>query len=229
MKKFIPFKASLLSVVLLIMAFFQNGISQNLSLRDTSFESKTPILVNASTLFSTKSMGFHASLEKYLVQKEIHKMTKSGKTAIVKKDRLLSLDLGYYFQDGLHHNWFLTSSYTLKRTERHGFYATLSPMLGVSRTFLTEETYAVDNNGGISVDKFAGTWYLFSGFNMGVGKTFKEEKNFILKDVYAKLFFQVLYPNFGFISFKPSIQIGTSLNINKIERHSKKIIKFKKR
>ena len=204
---------------------FNIGRAQNTASKDSVYAVKTPIIVNVSTLFSTQSIGFQVGMEKYLVQKEIQKLRKSGRIKIIEKDRFLALDLGYYYQNGLHHNWFLTAGYVLKRTNSRGFFTEFKPMLGVSRTFLTEETYVVDANGGVSLDKLAGNWYVTSGFSYGIGKTFKSDKNFFLKDIYAKTFLQVLYPNFGFIAFKPSLQIGTSFRLNNYQKSIKKVIK----
>lgn len=212
-------------LVLFFLGFKQTGQAQNTALKDSVYAVKTPIIGNISNLFSAQSVGFQLGIEKYVVQKEIQKLRKSGRIKTIEKDRFLALDLGYYYQNGLHHNWFLTAAYALKRTKNNGFFTEFKPMLGVSRTFLTEETYVVDTNGGVALNKFAGNWYVTSGFSYGIGKTFKADKNYFLKDIYAKTFLQVLYPNFVFIALKPSLQIGTSIRLNHYQKSIKKIIK----
>lgn len=207
------------------LVFQQVGQAQNAASKDSIYSVQAPLIVNISTLFSTQSVGFQLGIEKYLVQKEIQKLRKSGRIKTIEKDRFLALDLGYYYQNGLHHNWFLTAAYAMKRTKSSGFFTEFKPMLGVSRTFLTEETYAVDANGGISLNKLAGDWYVTSGFSYGIGKTFKADKNFFLKNIYLKTLWQVFYPNFGFIVLKPSLQIGTSFQLNRYQKSIKKVIK----
>jgi hypothetical protein len=211
----------------LIQPEFAQSIVENMAKRDTSFILKTPLTLNVSALMTTQLLGFRVGVEHALFQKEIQKLGQSGKVKTIKKDRLLSLDLGYYYQAGLHHNWFLTAAYKLKRTGNSGFYTEFSPFLGISRTFLTEETYSVDGNGITTLNSLAGDWYLTSGFGVGVGQTFSERKNFVLKDIHLSLFLQVLYPNFGSFALKPSFQLGTSVRLDKIQRLSKKTIKYK--
>lgn len=206
---------------------FAQSSPQNALQKDTTYWVTTPTIAKLSTLVSTRSTGFQVSVEKYFFQKEINKMRKSGKMKTIHKDRFLSIDLGYYYQSGLHHNWFLTGSYNLKRTNKSGFYTEFSPFIGVSRTFISDETYKVNSTGGVELSRLAGDWFLTSGFGYGFGKTFDTQKKFILKDVYAKFFLQYMYPNFGFIGLKPSIQLGTSFNLDKVQQRSKKIIKFK--
>jgi hypothetical protein len=206
---------------------FAQNMTQNVLKHDTTYWVITPTMVKLSTLVSTRSTGFQVSVEKYFFQKEINKMRKSGKIKTIQKDRSGSIDLSYYYQSGLHHNWFLTGSYNLKRTGKRGFYAEFSPFIGVSRTFISDETYRVNSTGGVELSPLAGDWFLTSGFGYGFGKTFGAQKSFLLKDIYAKFFLQYMYPNFGFIGFKPSIQVGTSFDLDKVQQRSKKIMKFK--
>jgi hypothetical protein len=206
---------------------FAQNMTENLLKHDTTYWVTTPTVVKLSTLVSTRSTGFQVSVEKYFLQKEINKMRKSGKVKTIQKERFASIDLGYYYQSGLHHNWFLTGTYHLRKTGKRGFYTEFSPFIGFSRTFISDETYKVNSTGGVELNALAGDWFLTSGFGYGFGKTFNAEKSFILKDIYAKFFLQYMYPNFGFIGFKPSIQLGTSLNLDKLQQRSKRIIKMK--
>jgi hypothetical protein len=206
---------------------FAQEIKQNVLQKDTAFWTTTPTFVKVSSLVTTQSIGFQASVEKYFIQKEINKIRKSGRIKTIREDRFLSLDLGYYYQAGLHHNWFLTGTYHLRRTGKRGIYAEFSPFVGISRTYISDETYKINSNGGVELSHLAGDWFLTSGFSYGIGKTFNESKSFLLKDIYAKLFLQYMYPNFGFIGFKPSFQIGTSFSLDKWQQRSKKRIKYK--
>ena len=224
-------KALITLLILSILGFKQIGSAQEINpiilKKDTTYWATAPTIIKTSSLFSTRSIGFQASVEKYFIHKEINKLRKSGRIKTIKKDRFLSLDLGYYYQSGLHHNWFLTGTYSLRRTGKRGFYAEFSPFIGLSRTFIAEETYKVNSNGDVELSHLSGDWYLTSGFGYGMGKTFDTPKSFLLKDIYAKLFIQYMYPNFGFIGLKPSIQVGTSFSLDKLQQRSKRILKFK--
>ncbi len=222
-------KLLIVLLVFSILGLNQSGLAQepqsNVLKKDTTYWTTTPTIIKTSALLTNRSIGFQASVEKYFIQKEIHKLRKSGSIKTIKKDRFLSVDVGYYYQSGLHHNWFLTGTYNLRRTGKRGIYAEFSPFIGISRTFISDETYKVNSNGSVELSPLAGDWFLTSGFSYGIGKTFKEQKNFLLKDIYAKLFIQYMYPNFGFIGLKPSIQVGTSFSLDKWQQRSKKIIK----
>jgi hypothetical protein len=175
--------AKIALLVLSILGFKQVAFAQEISpkilRKDTTYWTTTPTLVKASSLVTTQSIGFQASVEKYFIQKEINKIRKSGRIKTIRKDRFLSLDLGYYYQAGLHHNWFLTGTYNLRRTGKRGIYAEFSPFIGVSRTFISDETYKVNSNGGVELSNLAGDWFVTSGFSYGIGKTFNASKSFI--------------------------------------------------
>jgi hypothetical protein len=217
------------SILLLLISLSGQLFSQDKDstflLNDTSFSEKRPLQIKVSVLFSRKNVGFTIGLGHYLKHKEIVRHKKSGKIKTLKKDKILSVDVSYYYQPGLNHNWFLTASYAIRRTGNRGYYVELSPMLGVSRTFLTNATYTVSDDGSVHVKKLAGNWYVTSGFAWGFGKTFRKKRNFFLNDIHVNLFTQFLYPNFGFIVFKPFWQIGTSFNLQKMKWATKKIIK----
>lgn len=181
-------------------------------------------MLRGSLLFSRKNIGVTAGLGQHLFRKELVRYKKSGSIKTLKKDRWLYCDLGYYYQSGIYHNWFITASYTLRRMRSKGYYFEFSPFLGLSRTFLTEETYTISENGTVKLKKFNGNWYINGGFGYGFGKTFKEGKNSLLKSVYLNIYTQLLYPNFRFIAIRPFWQIGTSFNLHKVSQLTRKII-----
>ena len=196
-------------------------------LKDSIYLDSSPLVLQTSTLFSRKNIGTTVGVGRYLVRKQLFKHKKSGTVKIVKRDRLICANAGYYYQAGLHQSWFLTASYQLRRTWQNGLFMEFSPMIGVSRTFLTEETYTVSDNGTVALKKFQGNWYLLGGFATGIGKEFKANRNFFLKELHLSIYSQLLYPNFGFVALKPFLQLGTSFDIEKLTRQSKNIIKHK--
>jgi hypothetical protein len=215
---------SLLCTVHITFAQQLNKISKK---TDSLYKVKKAIQLRSSVLVSNKSVGMQAGIGKILTHKEVHKIRRGTREKVILKDKILSLDLGYYYQPGLHQNWFVTAAYNIKRSGEKGFYTEMGPMLGFSRTFLLDETYAVSNNGTVTKVKLAGNWYVASGFSIGAGKTFSEKKNYLLKDVNIKLFTQLFYPQFGSFAIKPSVQIGTSMMIDRLQRISKHFIQYK--
>ncbi len=210
--------------------FLQAAIAQqnNTSLKkDSIVTQKSVLLLQPSFLITGKSFGVQAGFSKNIRLKEKHKFKKNGKEKIKLRPRIFAIDLGYYYQPGLHHNWMLTSSYTFRSINKKGIFSDLSPMLGASRTFISDETYKVDDMGNVSLKKTAGNWYIVSGFGVGGGKQFSENKYHFFKEVNVKLLVQLFYPNFGFVSFRPSLQIGTSVQLKKYSYAFKKLIKYK--
>jgi hypothetical protein len=211
-------------------AFFVVTFAQNISKnppKDTSIVIETPVLMKNSVLFSPQQIGFQIGLGKVLFQKEKHFFRKSGEEIIHTKNRTLYGNLGYYYQPGLHHHWFLTAEYQFSRVRKNGFFADFTPLLGVSRTFLTEATYSVDVNNNVTKNSLAGNWYLTSGFSMGLGKTFIHNELGGLKTIFGKLTVQTFYPNFNFIALKPYFQIGTIWELNSHKTHTIKKIRVK--
>jgi hypothetical protein len=220
-----------LLVIVLLFYNLQNTVAQEtneiIKKNDSLYFIQEKLHLRSSVLFSNKSIGLQVGIGKNLVHKELHKIKNQSKEKITTKDKILSLDVGYYYQPGLHHHWFLTGAFHIKRTGQKGFYTEFSPLLGVSRTFLSDEKYEVNSAGVVTQKKLAGNWYVTSGFSVGGGKTFAENKNCFFKDVHLKLFTQVFYPQFGFVVIKPSLQIGTSVRMEHLQRFSKHIIKYK--
>jgi hypothetical protein len=224
-------KFSFKCILLFSICFYQNGIAQEISetpaKKDTAYLIKTPIVIRNAVLFSAKSYGGQLSIGNCVIQKHTYKSKKSGRTKLIKRDRSLFFDLGYYYQSGLHHNWFNIASYSMRRINKKGYYTELAPMLGISRTFLTDETYSVDEDGAVALKKAAGSWYIASGLSYGIGKSFSGAKDYFLKDIYLKLVVQMFYPNNQFIAIKPTFQVGTSFTCCKDKGQTKKISKYK--
>lgn len=194
---------------------------------DTLVFVSTPVLLRPSFWFTNKLLGAQVGLGKVVVLKEKHVFKRSGKEKINTKSRALSGNLGYYNQPGLHQNALLTAEYAMTRVNRRGFYTEFTPLLGVSRTFLPGTTYKVDEVGNVSIDKNAGNWTLTGGFGLGLGKNFENKPFNSLKTISVRLVTQVFYPNFRFVSLKPSVQLNTTWELNRLQTQVKKKIKYR--
>jgi hypothetical protein len=192
--------------------------------RDTAFTAKAPVTYSFSLLLPIRSIGVQAGIASLLKQNEIYKNASSKKPKIIRKERWLSVDLGFYTQKELHNSLFLTGSYTLRRVNPHGFYRQFSPFLGVSQTFLNEESYSVTADNEVVFHKTAGNFYLTGGFGLGFGKVFTEPKVKFIRDIYAGLFLQSYYPNFRFIALRPAFQLSIAGDFPSFFRNFKKKI-----
>ena len=221
--KFLKPCLSLLMVIQTCLLFAQKNNTANKT--DTAISVKVPVLFQNSIIFSTKQIGLQAGIYKTILQKEKHIIKISGKKRIKTTIHYLSGNLGYYYQPQLHHNWFVTVGYTTLKANKRGFYRQFTPMLGISRTFLTAATYKVADNGTINKVNSAGSWYVISGFTAGLGKMYQQPKFKVLKSIGINLAAQILYPNFRFISLKPFFTLQTILQLNNLTTLSIKKIK----
>lgn len=175
-----------------------------------------PFFVQTSLLAAPQVVGGQVRLGLLLYEVEKRVIKKSGREKVIFKDRILSAGPGFYYQQYLHTNVFLTVDYAFVRRHRSGFYRTFAPLLGVSRTVLNSTTYTVDDNGTVGQDKTAGDWRLMTGFTWGIGKRFDTHKPRLLRDVHLLLNVPVFYPNFRSFVLKPSFLLGVSFNLNQL-------------
>ena len=215
---------SLLMITQACLLFAQKNITANKT--DTAISVKVPVLFQKSIIFSTKQIGLQAGIYKTILQKENHVIKISGKKRIQSTIHYLSGNLGYYYQPQLHHNWFITAGYTTLKANKRGFYRQFTPMLGISRTFLTAATYKAADNGTVNKVNGAGSWYVISGFTAGLGKMYQQPKFKVLKSIGINLATQILYPNFKFISLKPFFTLQTIWQLNNLTTLSVKKIKL---
>jgi hypothetical protein len=209
---------------IILFLFFLLSSTILFAQKDTSFTATSPLRYEILPLFSTKHFGTQLGISRLLKLKEIHKISQK----IIRKERWLSLDLGFYSQQELHNSLFLTGSYSLRRINPHGFYTQFRPFLGVAETFLNEESYSVDANNNVKLNGLTGNFYITGGFGLDLGKTFSSQKSRFIRDIHAGFLIQTYYPNFGFIALRPAFQIGLSADIQQFTKGFKKIIIFKK-
>jgi hypothetical protein len=225
-------KKSMYLLLFLYLACIAHSHAQSkLSLRknDTIVSAKSPILMRNSLIFSRPFLGWQSGIGKLVSQREKHILRASGHESVRTRSRFLYANVGYYNQPSLHQNWFLTAEYSMYHILKNGFYTEFTPMLGVSRTFLPNTTYEIGANNVVKQVKFAGNWYLTTGFSAGIGKSFSKPKHIPLKAINAKLVSQIFYPNFRFFALKPYFELNSIWEINKIQTVFSKNISYKYR
>jgi hypothetical protein len=205
----------------IICLFLSLSIADAYAQRDSFVLAQKPLLLTISPIFSKNHIGSQLILMKLMNQKEIRKQHSQK---IILKERWWSADISFYTQKGLHNSLFLTSSYSFRRVNPHGFYRQLRPFLGISQTFLNEESYSVNQNNEVILNKLAGNFYLTGGMGLEIGKVLTEKQSKFFRDIHVGILAQIYYPNFRFIALRPSYQVGTSIELRRFSKNFKKKI-----
>jgi hypothetical protein len=179
---------------------------------------KQAIILQVTPIFSKNHLGSQIGLQKLQNQIEVHKKNQK----IIFRERFLGLDLSYYSQHYLHNSLSLMPNYTFRRTNPYGFYRQIRPFLGISKTFLNEESYSVNDKNEAVLNGLRGNFYITSGSNLELGKVFKKES--FINDLHVGLMLQAYYPNFRFFALRPSYSVGTSFKINSMQKGFRKKI-----
>jgi len=159
----------------------------------------------------------------YLIKKiDLAKSARSGKEKIIFKERLISANVSWYHHPNFHDNFYLTAGWTMRRTNKTGFFTEFSPEIGLSRTFLGGTTYKVDNTGNVSIKKFAGYYYALLSVGGGVGYDFSKIKHkpFML---FYKFNLLSMYPYNSTIYLRPAMEIGLIYKLSHFQKSKPKV------
>lgn len=214
--------------------FPASTMAQNHAGSDTVKWVAEPVFIQVTPFIPLQQWGGQVTIGQVLSGTEKHIIRQSGRKKVIFKDRIISVGPGFYYQQDLHTNLFLTIDYAFVRRHPSGFYRKFAPLAGISRTFLNATTYTVDDNGttGIPVvsrDKMAGDWRVMAGFMWGIGKRFGGPKPHALRDVYLTLNVPFYYPNFRSVVLKPFVQVGASFTLNHLRRSFPETVKINHR
>ena len=95
----------------------------------------------------------------------------------------------------------------MRRTKSNGFLTEFSPEVGLSRTFLGGTTYQVDDNGNVSIKKYAGYYYALVSVGGGIGYDFSITKRKPFS-VFSKFNVLMMFPYNSTIYLRPVMEIG---------------------
>jgi len=182
-----------------ILCSSQNKDSVNVARRTTNLI----FSYNSSLIYP----GLRAGLEFPIKIISISKQKKSDKKFFFVKDRFVTASLSWYHHPCFHDNIYLTAGWTMRRTISTGLVIEFSPEMGYSRTFLGGTTYKVDDNGNVSIEKFAGYNYALVSIGGGVGYDFSKTKAkpFI---AFYKFNLLAMYPYNSTYYLRPAMEIG---------------------
>jgi hypothetical protein len=196
-------KKIFLILILLFSAIFAFAQNDSITISKVKTSSSIYLAYNSSVVYP----GIRAGLEIPTSKIQINKIKKSGKQKLIFKDRFLTTNLGWYHHSTFHDNIYLTVGYTLRRTTSKGFFTAFTPELGYSRTFLGGTTYKVDEDGHVSIKKFAGYNYALVSLGGGLGYDFSISKSKPFA-VYYKFNLLTMFPYNNTINLRPAMEIG---------------------
>ena len=125
----------------------------------------------------------------------------------ISKVRYISFNINWYHHPDFHDNAYLTAEWVMRRTRYTGFISEFSIGPGFSRTFLGGTTYRVDDNGNVSIVKFAGYNYALLTIGEGFGYDFSMKKEMPFA-VFAKMNIISMFPYNSTIYFRPVLELG---------------------
>ena len=176
--------------------------------KDSTFIAPSPLLnLKASYNSSLIYPGARLGVEFPVMQFNPNIKKRCGRTKKIVKDRLISVNIGWYHHPYYHDNLYLTGGWTMRRTRPNGFFTEFSPEIGLSRTFVGGTTYKVDNYGKVSIVKFAGSFYPLCSVGGGIGYDFSliKSKPFL---VFYKLNLITMYPYNSTLYMRPAMELG---------------------
>lgn len=174
---------------------------------------KTPSSIYLSYNSSIVYPGLRSGFETSIISIQIDKKKKSGKQKLIFKDRFLTTNLGWYHHPTFHDNIYLTAGYTLRRTNKKGFFTEFSPEIGYSRTFLGGTTYQVDESGNVFIKKMAGNHYALISIGGGFGYDFSITKSKPIS-IYYKINMLTMFPYNSTVYLRPTMELGVIFKTN---------------
>jgi len=217
-------KLFLFSVSILLML-------NNLSAVENSYIPTTG--VRGAAMGSIVYPGIKIGLERPYKYTKMDKVN-SKRTKTYFKERYMSYSLAMYHHERYHSNFLLQIEWVKRIQKRKGFYYEGSLGTGISRTFVDGPTYKVTKDGEIKKVPLSGNWYalISAGGSIGYNFNFKMQKPF---SIFVKHNWLLLFPYNGFITPRPTIELGFNYNISgiwdafpKFDHKEKQSKKYKK-
>jgi len=191
-------------LTLMIATLSTFGFSQSI---DSIWVEKKSSNLSSSYISSLIYPGARLGVEFPVNTIYISKIRKSGKAKDFTKDRFVTANLSWYHHPAFHDNVYLSAGWTMRRTKSNGFLTEFSPEVGLSRTFLGGTTYQVDDNGNVSIKKYAGYYYALVSVGGGIGYDFSITKRKPFS-VFSKFNVLMMFPYNSTIYLRPVMEIG---------------------
>jgi hypothetical protein len=213
-----------IAIPFLILNSFISQAQNDTSKSSSQVSSDLKISYNSSMIYPGARAGLEIPIR--LAQKTIIK--KSGYQKIIYKEFLLSANISWYHHTSFQDNIYFTLEAGLRRTQKNGFFFDFSSGWGYSRTFLGATTYKVDDNGNVSIERYAG--YNYALFIIGDGVGYDFSKNYSIPfSIFSKISILTMYPYNSAFYLRPTIEFGIIYypsNFIRVKPKIKSIVKY---
>jgi len=196
------FRRTLLGFLFLLLSLICFSQSDSLISRNNK-SSNLKISFNSSLIYPGIRVGIEVPVYTVSLTKNINR----GKTKSILKERFVSVNSGWYHHPGFHDNLYFTTEWTMRRTNKAGFFTEFNSGPGYSRTFLGATTYSVDNNGKVSIIRSAGYNYALIIAGGGLGFNFSEKRKIPLA-LFYKFDILTMFPYNSTVYFRPAMELG---------------------
>jgi hypothetical protein len=191
------------AILFLIFASFSCYAQMDTTKTNLKFSCNLKIAYNSSLIYPGLRTGIECPIR--LVKKI--KIKKSGFQKIVFKDWFISGNIGWYHHPAYHDNIYFTVEGIMRKTLANGFFSEFSPGVGYSRTFLGGTTYTVDDNGNVSIKRFAGYNYVLAIISGGFGYDFSKMKSKPFS-LFSKFSILTMFQYNNTVYLRPTIEFG---------------------
>ncbi len=207
-----------LVIILFLTVNFSFAQSDSITVSKIKTPSSIYLAYNSSIVYP----GLRSGFETPIISIQINKKKKSGKQKLIFKDQFLTTNLGWYHHPTFHDNIYLTAGYTLRRTNKKGFFTEFSPEIGYSRTFLGGTAYQVDESGNVFIKKMAGNNYALISIGGGFGYDFSIAKSKPIS-IYYKINMLTMFPYNSTVYLRPTMELGVIFKTNNFLMFNSKI------
>lgn len=188
---------------ILILILFQFGIcfAQRAERGDSISGININLAYNSSVIYPGISAGIEFPVRRINMRNFADRNEKYIKT------KFLAGNLNWYHHPGFHDNLYITAEYIMRRTRSNGYIWEFSAGPGFSHTFLGGTTYKVDNDGNVTIIRYAGYNYAMLTIGGGFGYDFSVQKK-MPASAFCRLNIITMFPYNSTIYFRPVLAIG---------------------
>ncbi|MDX1908734.1 MAG: hypothetical protein SF053_16980 [Bacteroidia bacterium] len=144
-----------------------------------------------------------------------------------RKEYYLAANIGFYHHPTFHDNVFVRVERLRRRQTATGWFTETAPGIGFSRTFLGGTTYAVADDGKVTLRRWAGHTYGMVSVAVGGGYNFAMRQGTPVS-VYGSVRMLCLFPSNSFIYLRPTIELGLIWKISRLFPSSPTVMEKKK-